>query len=229
MKPPKILAALITLITFTSGLFGQNSQRFSSHEIEARQIKGIDFSHVSTVNALTKTLNAAHVPGGVATAIFCGTEDRHDLTPLGPTVRDALDSIVVANPQYRWFVDQGAVNLIPSANELSLLDVVIADFKVESSDSQDDIVGKLLAVPEVKQGAKRLHLSPGFTEIGIRPLERPGSNTGKVKKGLNLRLQNVTLREALNAITRTHGSAVWSYQEKRCDGSKEFSLRFLVW
>jgi hypothetical protein len=226
---PKILAALITIVTFTSGLVGQNSQSLPSQELEARQIKGMDFNHVSTVNALTKTLNAAHVPGGVATAIFCGTEDRHDLTPLGPTVRDALDSIVVANPQYRWFVDRGAVNLMPSAKELSLLDVVIADFKVESSDSQDDIVRRLLAVPEVKHSAKRLQLSRGFTEIGIRPLERPGSNASEVKKGFILHLQNVTLREALNAITRAHGSAVWSYQEKLCDESKEFSLSFLVW
>jgi hypothetical protein len=229
MQRTMILTVFIAIAMSSSGLVAQNLQRLSSDEIEGRQVRGIDLNQVTTVNAVTRTLNAAHVPGGIGTITTCGVEQSHDLTPLGPTLRDALDSIVVADPQYRWYLDQGVVNFAPSNNEPTLLDVVITNFKVERGKTQDDIVRELLALPEIGEGITRLQLSQGFTEIGIRSLARPGFSQGEENKGFALHLRNTTVREALNAVARAHGSAAWSYQEKRCNGPKEFSIRFLAW
>ena len=126
MEKPKILNVFIAITISASGLLGQNSQRLPSDDLKGRQIR-MDLHQVTTVNALTSALNAAHVPGGIITRTTCGAEERRDLTPLGPTLRDALDSIVVANPQYRWYLDKDAVNLVPSSDEPTLLDVVIAE------------------------------------------------------------------------------------------------------
>lgn len=80
------------------------------------------------------------MPGGIVTAVFCEAEYSHDLTPLGPTLRDVLDSIVVADPQYKWDLEQGVVNFGPIKNEPMLLDVVIANFHFEGNKPVDDIL-----------------------------------------------------------------------------------------
>ena len=48
---------------------------------------------------------------------------------LVQTLSDALDSIVTANPEYRWYTEKGAVNLVRSNNEPTLFYVPIANFK----------------------------------------------------------------------------------------------------
>jgi hypothetical protein len=226
MKPTRSLILFIAIATLS--YTSQKLISLSSDELKARQITGIDLKDVSTINAVTSALNAAHVPGGVVTISTCGGERSHNLTPLGPTLRDALDSIVIADPQYRWYIDQGVVNFVPANDEPTLLNGVIANFKVESDKTLDLIVGELLALPEVKEAATGLNLSQGFTEIGISSLERPGYSKKEEKKGCDFDLQTISVREALNAIARARGKAVWSYQEKRCNGVKEFSIRFLV-
>lgn len=223
-----VKSCILFIAIAVSTTVSQTPSQLSSDQALRREIKALDLSQVTAINALTRTLNAAHRPGGIATLTYCANDENLNLRPLGPTLRDALDSIVVAYPEYRWYVDQGAINLVASNNELTLLDIVIADFKVDRGETMDEILRKLLATPEVKEGAARLRLSEGFTEIGIRSLERPGSSASGENKGFALHLRNTTVLETLNDIARAHGSAVWSYQEKRCHGPKEFSIRFLV-
>jgi hypothetical protein len=211
-----------------SAIVGQNSKQSALDEIKGRQVRGINLNRVTTMNALTSALSAAHVPGGVATITACELE-TYNLAPVGSTLGDVLDAIVVANPQSRWFNDDGVVNLVPSSNEPTLLDAKIANFHGNYGKTQDDMLQKLLAMTEVKEAATRLQLSEGFTEIGLRPLSRPGFEPAEEAKGYALHLHNTTLREVLNALVRAHGSAVWSYQERRCGGPKEFSLTFLAW
>jgi hypothetical protein len=223
------LFTVLTVVTMSvSAVVGQNSKQSAPDEIKGRQVRGINLNRVMTMNALTSALSAAHVPGGVATITACESEN-YDLAPVGSTLGDVLDAIVLANPQSRWFVDDGVVNLVPSSNEPTLLDAKIANFHGNYGKTQDDMLQKLLAMPEVKEAAARLQLSEGSTEIGLSSLARPGFEATEPTKGYPLHLQNATVREILNALARAHGSAVWSYQERRCGGPKEFSIRFLVW
>jgi len=228
VRKPKLLSVVIAIMMFVSAVVSQNSRTMSADDVSGRQIRGIDLKQVTTINAVTSALNAAHVPGGIATITTCEPES-FNLSPAGSTLGDVLDSIVAANPQYKWHVDGGVVNLVPANNEPTLLDAVIPNFQGNYGKTQDDIAQKLLSLPEVKQVATRLHLSEGFAEIGFRPLARPGFETTEQTKGFALHLRNASVREVLNALARAHGSAVWSYQEKRCAGPKEFSITFLVW
>jgi hypothetical protein len=228
MEKTKILTVLIAITISFSGAVGQDSQGTSTDDVKGRPVKGIKFDQVSTINALTRALSSAKVPGGVATITTCGVGKSHDLAPLGPTLGEALDAIVIADPEYRWYIDQGAVNVVLSNNELTLLDVVIPSFTIDRAKRIEGIVIELLAIPEVKEGITRLQLSPGSTGVGITSLVRPGFVEREENKGFTFHLQNITVRVALNAVARMHGSAVWAYQEKRCDGRKEFSIQFLV-
>jgi hypothetical protein len=48
-------------------------------------------------------------------------------------------------------------------------------------------------------------------------------------ENITLSLTNVTVYEALNAIARAHGRAVWNYTEfVECDGKKEYSIKFIL-
>jgi hypothetical protein len=224
----KLLNVLTIVIIFVSVVVGQNSSQSTLEEIAGRQVRGINLNRVTTMNALTSALGAARVPGGVATITACESEN-YDLAPVGSTLKNVLDAIVVANPQLRWFIDDGVVNLVPRSNKPTLLDTNVANFEGNYGKTQDDMLVKLLAMPEVKEAATRLQLTEGFSEIGLRPLARPGFEPTEAAKGYALHLQNATVREILNALVRAHGSAIWSYQEKRCGGPREFSIRFVAW
>jgi hypothetical protein len=104
---------------------------------------------------------------------------------------------------------------------------MIADFKVDPTHTMDEIIRRISETPEVQKGIARLHLSQGFKEVGLSSLERPGFNATETK-GFVLRLHNVTVRQALNAVALAYGNAVWSYQERRCNGSNEFVFSLLV-
>lgn len=226
MARSKILTIFFAITM--SALFGQNPKGLSSDEVKGRQVRGIDFNRVTTVDAVTRILNAAHVPGGVVTVTTCGPNESYTLAPVGSTLRDALDSLVIASPQYKWYIDQGAVNLVPSNTDPTLLDVIMSDFEVDGAKSLENIIDQLLSTPEVKEGITQLRLSQAATQIGIAALKRPGSGGTEEIKGFTFHMQKITVREALNAVSRLHGSAVWSYQEKRCNGENDFSISFLV-
>jgi len=46
----------------------------------------------------------------------------------GLSLRDALDAIVRAAPLYRWQLNDGVVNLLPSSGVPALLNIGIAEF-----------------------------------------------------------------------------------------------------
>ena len=217
---------LIAVTVLGSG--SQIPKSLSPEEIQKRQVGEIDLSGVTTINALTRALVAAHVPGGIVTETGCGADESYTLVPSGPTLRDVLDSIVAVNPQYQWSIDRGVVNLIPSNKGPVLLDLRIAELNVKSAKTVDEILVRLFALPVMREEITRLNLSQVSGEIGMRSLGRPGSNQEEESAGLMLYEKNVTLREALNAIAREQGSAVWSYREQHCGGRNEFSIGFTV-
>jgi hypothetical protein len=224
----RLISSLLLYAITLGSVLGQE-QKNRGDELDRPMTSGLSLNRVTVVEALTNVLRVAQVPGGVATVRTCAAEQRYTFMPVGPTLRDALDSIVIANPEYRWYFDQGVVNVLTSSDKPSLLDLTIANFEVDHVKSLDNILAKLLATSELKEGATRLHLRQGFAEIGLRSLERPGSNTNKEDGGLTLHMRSVTLQEILNALAREHVTAVWSYQEERCGAVNSFSINFLVW
>ena len=228
MKNGKILNALTSVALCTSVLTAESQTQPSPFDLGERQVKRINLNQVTIVNATTRALNAARAPGGIATVSACGSEGTYNLTPAGQRLRDVLDSIVIADPRYRWSVDHGVVNLTQFHDERTLLDVVLPSFNVERGKTMDEIVQGLLNAPEIEKASIQLQLKEGGVEIGLRSLERPGFPKAE-DHAFEIHLKNVTLRGALNAIARAHGSAVWRYDERECESPREFSIKFLVW
>jgi hypothetical protein len=66
-----------------------------------------------------------------------------------------------------------------------------------------DALDQLVRLPEVEKAREDLALKPGVAIIL--------SSKSPQAKELSLNLKGVTLRQALNAIARAQGSAIWDY------------------
>jgi hypothetical protein len=226
MKRTNNLIAAIVIGILVPSIFGQNDQDVKSDSlreilIEHRVVKS-DLEHRTVTNAFSGSLSRAKVPGGIVTVSSCpGEEVKHTYPglPSPLTLREALDAIVVADPRYRWQVEDGIINLMPVRGEPELLDTRIAEFYLENAVSVLAALSRLLELPEVRQRRIELGLKSGLQFGG---LQSPNP------RRLTVHLQDVTLREALNAIARAHGYGVWSYTEFHCNGRNEFSIEFLV-
>lgn len=137
-------------------------------------------------------------------------------TPLNKSLRQGLDTIVRADPRYRWEVVDEVINLLPAGGEPALLKTRINEFHVENMNSAIDALGPVLALPEVKKAMKGLRLKPGIVLF----------ITSRSSKPFSVKCEGVTLRQALNAIARAQGKAIWDYFEVHCNGRDEVVIRF---
>lgn len=204
---------------------GQTSKSSPSEEILKR--KAVTRSNERTTNALTTALSTAGVPGGIATVTGCGEDVRYGFPSPGATLRDALNAIVATNPEYAWRLENGLINVFPRSGDPLFLALRISQLKVSEARSLDEALSEILALPEVQGRVVQLHMSEGYRRIGMSDLRRPGSAPINERR-YSISLRNVTLREALNAIARLHGRAVWEYRERHCNDKTEFQIQLLV-
>jgi hypothetical protein len=138
--------------------------------------------------------------------------------PAGSPLHQVLDAIVGTDRRYGWHIENGVVNLLPAAGEPSLLQTRLVRFRVEKSYSVFDALGRLLVLDEVKKRMEELRLKPGIALFVSGQSPHP--------KEFSVHCKDVTLREALNAIARAQGRAVWDYLETHCEGRNEVVIRF---
>ena len=221
--------AIVALTLF--GLFGSSIQAQVSRSKDEGITEGVlsrlvEFNEIDDtefVRVFTSALSTTNVPGGMVKLNNC-----NPIAVLKPwqarifTLRDALDSIIHAEPDYRWFINDGVINLMPKGEEPTLLQVRINRLNVKDAESIYLPLSKLMSLPEVRESIAQLGLSEAphllIGGISLRP-DRPR---------YTIDCQNVTLKEALNTIVRTHGRAVWKYEETRCNSKTEFSIDFVV-
>lgn len=222
-----VFTSVAALIIATLAYGNQTSTNSSIKQLVNRQVPVITQSNITSSSSFKRALVAAKAPGGIAVAPSCGTPLRYTLTPSGSSLHDVLEAIIAADPQYRWEVEGGVVNLVPHGGVPAFLNIRIAKFEVETAGGVNEVLVQLLATPEVRKGVDGLSASSrllrgglGYFEIGKE------SEEGNVQK-LSINLKNVTVYEALNAIAKAHGNAIWSYTEHRC-GSDAFSLDFSI-
>jgi hypothetical protein len=217
-----LFAAWIMIGTLAFGIRGRTEQepknQPSGGTIE-HQAGRSELEFPRTRDAFSGVLSAARLPGGIAT-ITNGEDEpvKHSNVPVNGALREALDVIIRADPQYEWFDDDGVVNILPLSGEPALLTTRIKEFYVEDL-SVDSALNRLLQLPEIRKKWEELGLSSGIDFLGLRS-PRP--------RKITMQCQDVTLREALNAIARTHGRAVWSYSEWHCHGRREVRINFVV-
>jgi len=128
-----------------------------------------------------------------------------------PSLPDVLNAIVQSAPRYQWRDVGGFVEVFPLAGRNALLDTRVMDFKVQDVNS-GDAIGQLIKMSEVQT-------SMGMLNLKLQPPTAPGQESGSK---FSLRLENVTLREALNSIAKQSGARFWVF---RTDKQGTFSVR----
>jgi hypothetical protein len=222
MKMFRMLVALILglLVITTIGYSGQDSDRSSS--LLDRQAKGANLKNVIVGQAAVNALLDAGVPGGVANVSECN-ESTHSFTPRDSSLRGVLDAIVATDPLYKWEVKEGAINVIPGNKLPTFLAVRMSRFDIVGAASPREVLPQLFKVPEVRRA--QAALGRQAVQGGAHAFCPEGCPPNESKK-ISMSLKNVTVREALNAVAREHGSAVWWFQQSECGGQKWFSLDF---
>lgn len=182
---------------------------------------------VTPREALLGVLRSRGAPGGLALLPQCGEEERLAV-PGGATLPELLDSLVAAVPQYKWQSEHGIVNIIPAGGVPPLLDVRVAHFRAARVKTPDEALGHLLETPEVREAMSR-------PDVGWRLLRgkfssySPNAEGSEAAKSFSVSLDNLTVREALNAIARAHGRAMWTFRGNNCGRANFFELDFSVW
>lgn len=186
------------------------------------QVTESNVEHSTTRFSFVISMSNARVPGGIVTIQNCDEKQTGQPTYLfAGTLKEALDAIVKANPKYHWQVDNGVINLLISHDEPALLNVRIDKLKVENAPNINVILDNLLELPEVKAAIVKLNFIPPDMKIILESALPP-------RKRYTVECENVTVREAMNAIARAHGRAVWEYKEQRCKGETVYTANFVV-
>lgn len=221
MKMFKIfLVALLGSLAFVTVTYsGQESEQ--PNRLLDRPAKHANLEHVMVGQAAVNALLDADAPGGVAKLSDCN-DPTFSFKPQDYSLRGVLDSIVSSDPRYMWEIKDGVVNVVPDKRLPSFLAVRISKFEISDVESLREVLSLLLSLPEVREAQRSL----GSQAVqGGSYAFCPGGCSPKEKR-ISISLKDVTVREALNAIARTHGNAVWWFRPSECRGRKFFSLDF---
>ena len=205
-------------------VFGQDPQVTRStarSDLLERRVVGDNVEYLATPKAFFKAVTSVGGAGGVVRLPTCEPDPIKQVwRPSNSRLADLLDLIVLADTDYRWRFEKGAVNLLPKTGEPELLKTHIARFDVEDVGSTRLALDYLLEAPEIKNRMAELNLSNDALEVSSI-LSSPKPST------FGLHCRNVTLREALNAIAvAKKGAALWVYSERHCNGQHQVAITF---
>ena len=147
--------------------------------------------------------------------VGCQEDPRRHWNPQGESLAQVLNEMTAVDKSYRWEVQDGVINLLPTAGEPPLLKTQLSEFRIESNSSLTAL-SQLKTKPQIRGAMQDLGLQEGITLISYSPL--PTAFSVQFKGG--------TLRQALNAIAVAHGTDVWDYQEIRCGKREELIISF---
>jgi hypothetical protein len=208
---------LLVAFLFTRGAHLQSSKL--SEDVLRMSVPGDEVKELTTTDAFYSSLGRTGVPGGLVDLRSCGQRDqKHTWSPKNSELRQVLDALVTTDKRYRWTTDEGVLNLLPVAGEPSILQTRINKFHVQDAASASAALDRLLALPEIKEAMRKLHLQQGITLVLESSLPHP--------KPFSVFIETATLRQALNAIARAQGHGIWQYLETQCRRRKELVIRF---
>jgi len=163
----------------------------------------------------------AGVPGGAAFFEGCADQPLRTIQPTGSTLREVLNSITHADPEYVWSFNSGVLNLEPSRGIPALLSMRLTNYDSENVTDAASAVTFLSSSPEVTSAANKLGLAHNVSGNALSGL--PGEPQPP-KKPLDIHLKNVTLLDALNAILRANKKGVWMYRETHCGSVSQYDI-----
>jgi hypothetical protein len=171
---------------------------------------------LTTTEAFNVSLRRVQAPGGMVTIVGCHeTTLKKDWKAQGQPLAQILNNLVAADRNYRWEVQDGAIDLLPTSGEPMLLQTYISAFNINTNSSLEALA-QLMKKPEVKDAMTNLRLVQGLTILTY-----PFSPTE-----FSLRFKGGTFRQALNAIAVAKGTDIWEYRETHCAERNEVTIRF---
>jgi hypothetical protein len=207
-----VFVSLAGVIGFAQ--FGTTQKNLPAGALE-RPIYAQEGQPLNTPAAFRLSILRARLPGGAAMVVGCQEDLKRHWNPQGESLGQVLNEMTVVDKGYRWEVQDGALNLLPTTGEPLLLKTQVGEFNIETTSSLKALT-RLQARPEIEKAMVDLGLHAGITLITYSPQPTPFS----------IRFKGGTFRQALNAIAVAHGTDVWDYQEIRCGERKEVIIRF---
>lgn len=122
------------------------------------------------------------------------------------TVREALNTVVKNNPDYQWSNEDGVINIVPKQNH---------KFWEKGADPLSRIIEKIeVSNIGTDEAARRIAIASGL------PLGGNIIVSGRLHYAtVSLKLSKVTLRQALNALVKADGMAVWVLEYDQTDNN----------
>lgn len=206
-----MFASLAGLIVFAQSGTPQN---LPAGALE-RPIYAHEGRSLNTPNAFRASIMRASVPGGAVMMVGCQEDIERQWNPQGEPLGQLLNEMTVVDNSYRWEVQDGAINLLPTAGEPRLLQTHVGEYKIDTNSSWEAL-NQLKTKPEIQAARLNLGLKDGLTIFTYSPRPTPFS----------VRFKGGTLRQALNTIAVAHGTDVWDYEETHCGKQNEVIIRF---
>lgn len=180
----------------------------------------VSLNNVSVPNAVALLLERTHLSGGIVDSFTCDDPSPYTFKISGMTLRQALDYVVGLDSRYGWHVQDDMIIVSKRNLRAELLDTRISSLNaLHGKYLIDAVSGLLLQTSEVRNKAAALHLT--------RTVQQ-GRMIGADEPIIHVELHDVTVRQALDAIARQDGHAVWRYYERHCDKENEFNVDWLV-
>jgi hypothetical protein len=173
-------------------------------------------------SAFEGALQVSGVTGGVAFVEGCPDQPEPMVHPHGTTLRELLESITSGDPRYVWRMRNGAVNLEPLEGVPALLKMNLKTYDSQDSDAVSAVTF-LTSSPEVARAAAELGLTHNVLGPGLGGMAQ---GAPAQKKPVGIRLHDVTLLDALNAIAQANKQGVWVYRETHCGSIHQFNVSF---
>jgi hypothetical protein len=185
---------------------------------------GIGDEALPAFSVFEGALQMSGVPGGVAFVEGCSDQPLPMIHPHGTTLREVLDSITSGDSRYVWRMYEGVVNLEPAQGVPALLRIHLKTYNSRDLTDAVSAVTFLSSYSEVTRAAAKLGLVQNVLGPGLGGMAQ---GPPPQKKPLCIRLHDVTLLDALNAIARANRHGVWTYRETHCGSLHQFNLSFM--
>jgi hypothetical protein len=115
---------------------------------------------------------------------------------------DILNAVVQSEPLYQWREHNGAIEITPVHNSITLIDTTVDRFEVTDV-TGEEAINCLLSLPEVQANLRSFRLSPRHSEAPRRAIS---------EKKFSLNLAGVKMREILNRIAAGSGMNFWVFR-----------------
>ncbi len=192
-------------------------------ELLSRPVANRGPSAASVDLAFETAMLGSRTPGGAAITEGCPQPSESAVRFRGTTLREVLDDIVTAHPDYVWAVREGVVDLVPAIGVPDLLKLQIPAYDSGDATSLATAGTYLLALPVVRERAEEMGFS--LAAFGSGPIAVvPGALPAR--RLFNVQLRDMTLLEALNALVRANGRGIWIYHQTYCKSEKNFQVQF---